>query len=1428
MAGRFVVGSAWVALHADPADLKEDIRTKVKQAATGAGPAKVKAEVDPAGLRDNVRKTTDEASKTAKIKPSVDHSESMAQGNKWGTSFGKSLGGAFTGVVAALGVTQLFSKATSFISDSLAEARESQKVMAETTQVIKTTGAAAGFTAEDIGKMSGKLSNLIGVDDELIQHNANLLLTFTNIRGEIFQRALPAAQDMAKVFGGDSSKAAIQLGKALNDPVKGIGALAKVGVSFSADQKKVIKSLVDTGDTAGAQKIILDELAKEFGGQAAAQVSAADKARVAWGNLKEYVGTKLLPVVDFLAKFVSNTLIPGVEMFLDVLGGDTGTAKLKGFWGWLQSIRTSAINTFVWIRENVIPVLINMGQWIGGHVVPALKTFAEWIQKAIGWMVNNKETVATFVGTLLVFKTVVLAIAAATKVWAAIQLVLNGALLANPVGLIVIAIAALVAGVIYAYKHFDSFRIIVQATWGWLRDVAGPFIKQWAQDIGVIIGWLYAHVFKPAFDAIRIVISALVNWIRDVAAPFVKQWVQDMATTIGWLYAHIFKPTFDGIRAVIEGTWNWIRDVAWPFISDRFAELGRIVRIAWGVLTDAFKGIRSSIENTWNWIRDVAWPFIEGSFNNFKANVQLVLDKVTTVFRGIRGAIEGTWNWIRDVAWPFIDSRLSAVKAAFQFVQDKVAGVFRGVRTSIESTWNWIRDVASPFIEGRLNALKAAFQLVQDKVAAVFSAVRVSIDSVWNWIRDVAWPFINSKLTELKNLFQTVQDKVAAVFSGIRSSIDSVWNWIRDVAWPFITERIAALKTLFQGLWTAVSGVFNNIRGKIDATWNWVRDTAVPFIQDKVKIIKDTFQGVKTTVFEVFNAVSTKVSQVMKAIQTSFSTARVQIGLIWNKVKETVKEPIKWIIDKVYNGAIVGVWNWFAGKIPGAPKLSTFGFKWAQGGPVNGPGTGTSDSIPVHTPWGGIGHVSNGEHIWTKQEVDNVGGHGNVMRLRAAARQNRWALGGAVDIGAGGKMYGRDWTDPFQTLGKSAIATAKNTIGAVKDKGKELVAGALSEVIDQAIKPIKGLTAKLPGRNVSGSMNDLGGRGIDLLIDKMAGFLHKKDSEFALLSGGGSLGSGGRGVEKIIALAAKSGLPYSVGSTDRNTPDYHGQGKAVDFVGYNQDKLASYFMGFSGALLEEIHHSVASGKFYSVKHGKAGYQGYNSLYASGDDSMGHRNHLHIAMNGDADPSGKGHLGTGGAAGSVAMSAARRAILVGAALAAGVPMSWIGGPGALGMYTLIERESGWNANDVNTYDSNAAQGYDMMSKGLAQVIGPTFRTYHAKGTSSDIFNPIANVAAAFNYIQARYGSIANVQQANPALPPRGYDSGGYLMPGWTMAFNGTGKPERIRTAEQEASLSSGGGNIYVTVNVDKLQDIEDIKSFLTKVARVKQAGVRVSP
>jgi hypothetical protein len=190
-------------------------------------------------------------------------------------------------------------------------ADQQARAEAKVAQAIRATGAAAGFTAEELFRQASALQGLTRFGDEAILDDVTAqFLTFKNLTGDVFLDAQRAALDLATTLDADLQGTAIMLGKALNDPAVGLSALGEAGVTFTEVQKEVIKRMAETGDIAGAQRMILEEIASAYGGQAEAARQAGagtlDAWRNTWGDIKEVVGKVILellpPVIGFLEK----------------------------------------------------------------------------------------------------------------------------------------------------------------------------------------------------------------------------------------------------------------------------------------------------------------------------------------------------------------------------------------------------------------------------------------------------------------------------------------------------------------------------------------------------------------------------------------------------------------------------------------------------------------------------------------------------------------------------------------------------------------------------------------------------------------------------------------------------------------------------------------------------------------------------------------------------------------------------------------------------------------------------------------------------------------------------------------------------------------------------------------------------------------------
>lgn len=275
------------------------------------------------------------------------------------------VGDSFTKLLkaSAVGVAAIGGAAIAFGVSAVKSFEESENAAAQLNAVLKSTGGAAGVTADQANDLASSLQKVTRFSDETIIGGENLLLTFTKIGKDIFPQATETMLNMSQALGQDVKASAIQLGKALQDPILGVTALRRVGVNFSQAQQDVIKKLVDTGKTAEAQKLILQELQTEFGNSARAAgetfAGKLDILKNSFDDIKESIGKTLVDAITPFATQLSNFI-----------------ASDK-FQAWLQELNK-------WLAVN-IPIAIN---WVKDEGLPALKKAFELAWPVVQTLTN--------------------------------------------------------------------------------------------------------------------------------------------------------------------------------------------------------------------------------------------------------------------------------------------------------------------------------------------------------------------------------------------------------------------------------------------------------------------------------------------------------------------------------------------------------------------------------------------------------------------------------------------------------------------------------------------------------------------------------------------------------------------------------------------------------------------------------------------------------------------------------------------------------------------------------------------------------------------------------------------------------------------------------------------------------------------------------
>lgn len=475
-----------------------------------------------------------------------DFKKKMGDAQNAADNFGKGLGSVgnalkgvgqqaaiFSGIVAA-GVV-VFGK------QSVDAFNESEAAVTQLRAVLKSTGSAAGVFEEDILDQAQALQKMTKFSDEAVVSSANLLLTFTNIKGPIMQEAIATTLDMSQALGQDLKSSSIQLGKALNDPIKGITALSRVGVSFTEQQKATITSLVESGKTMEAQKIILKELSVEFGGSARmAGTTFAGQVEILknqFGELQEKVGAVITGFVLFMSQGVM------MATFLDALGMTEDDPLIQGLYSFREA-------------------LIKIGEWI----------------KA------NQELVIMFVKGLAIGLAALLIIGTITGLLA---------LLLNPLTLIVVGITLLFAA---WQSNFLGIRDITMAV---VNELVSVFNNILMPIIQAVANWVTAHwtqirlITEGTFNIIKGIIQIAWAAIYAIFSIFLALLTGDWKTA--WEnIKHAMSIAWDGIKSIFSGVFSYIK--AWG--QTVLDALIKPFNDAWNAIQETVRKIRDALDFT--------------------------------------------------------------------------------------------------------------------------------------------------------------------------------------------------------------------------------------------------------------------------------------------------------------------------------------------------------------------------------------------------------------------------------------------------------------------------------------------------------------------------------------------------------------------------------------------------------------------------------------------------------------------------------------------------------------------------------------------------------------------------------------------------------------------------------------------------------------
>jgi hypothetical protein len=303
----------------------------------------------------------------------------LSKTNKEAASSLSKLGDSFkkVGKFAAIGFAAA-GAASLAVGKKLFDAAEAAGTANARIEQIATSmdlfGEEAGVVSSRLVALANDQARLTGVSRETIKETSALLLTFGEVAksadevGGVFDRAQKAAIDLAAAGFGSATGNATALGKALNDPIRGITALTRSGVTFTEEEKERIRVLQESNRLGEAQALVLEAIEKQVGGTAEATANASDRIRETFGVLTDQIALALAPTFEKLTDGVFRL----VERFQE-LWEIHGPAIVEAF----QRASERAGEIWAVLKERLVPVIRDLFD----RAVELVRTFRDWWQR---------------------------------------------------------------------------------------------------------------------------------------------------------------------------------------------------------------------------------------------------------------------------------------------------------------------------------------------------------------------------------------------------------------------------------------------------------------------------------------------------------------------------------------------------------------------------------------------------------------------------------------------------------------------------------------------------------------------------------------------------------------------------------------------------------------------------------------------------------------------------------------------------------------------------------------------------------------------------------------------------------------------------------------------------------------------------------------
>jgi hypothetical protein len=769
----------------------------------------------------------------------------------------KSMLGSALSFAGGQAIFNLVGQAVGFLKDQTMDmfkvTMEHQDVLKQTADVIRSTGDASGMSAKQIADLADSLDKTKVFGRDAIETGENLLLTFTNIGKTVMPQATSVMLDLSKAMGQDVKSSAVQMGKALNDPEKGITALTRVGVTFTQQQKDQIKAMQESGNMAGAQKIILGELSKEFGGSADAGKTLGGQMELLknkFTDVKENIGTALMP-------------------------------SLLGMVGWVNSAAMPILSKFSdWFINSAIPGIQKFGGEVGsafnyiGNVlksVPLMELRDSWmaVSEEFDYSIRHIDALvkSVFSPALKLIKT------DADPVAEVIQKLAQGAL-------------NTFSGLLWSVSGaFISVDKQLQAGKGPLIDFMNG-VKQFIPPLQNIAN-LIKNEFVKELNDVGNAAKQVGAWFQTSVVPALKEaWPSFQSLAITILTTVV--PALIQIRGIMVDVIEHGFKVLAPFIGQMIPPLIQFAGIIAGGLSVALKFLVPLILQVANGIGILANFLISSLEPIIKQLVVTWQTQLVPAFRDLAPVIEPLKMLLGALAM--------IVGVVLVIALSVLTGVIKGVITAFVLLLTGVIQAFGgivQFIMGAVQIVSGLMALLVDIITGNWGNIAADLELIGGGIITMVVGFCNVFMGLVGGLCLAV----AGFFWGLVTGVIDFFRYLFDtlVGHSIIPDMVNSIISWFEQLPGRVMGAISSLAGSIATFFTGLATSA---LQWGANIVNNIATGITNAIGAVGNA----IASVTQFISDHLPHSPAKIGPLMHLAEQGTS-----IVDQVSNGLLAGM-----------------------------------------------------------------------------------------------------------------------------------------------------------------------------------------------------------------------------------------------------------------------------------------------------------------------------------------------------------------------------------------------------------------------------------------------------------------------------------------------------------------------------------------